>query len=55
MCLKNILLMDEIITAKVRIMMDESHTLRERIERASNMEVSSQATVNYEGCIVVQS
>lgn len=37
----------------VKIVMDESHTLRERIERASNMGASSQAALNYEGWIVV--
>lgn len=30
-------------------MMDESHTLREHIERESNMGVRSQTTLNYEG------
>lgn len=37
----------------VKIMMDESHTLREHIERASNMGVSSRAALNYEGWMVV--
>lgn len=40
---------DVIVTATVKIMMDESHTLREHIERESNMGVRSQTTLNYEG------
>ena len=39
---------DVILTATVKIMMDESHALREHIERASNMGVRSQATLNSE-------
>lgn len=41
--------MYEAITTMVKIMMEEFHTLREHAERASNMEVSSQAASKREG------